>query len=370
MIKYDVIIIGAGCSGLSLAYRLLKTNKKVCIIEKSSKNKRVPKTWSYWDTYEHPFKHLESNHLSELFVNDKSIVKINCINNTYNSIDSGDFDKYIFDKIDQSENISIFFDANITNLEHTSTDIRIDTESDVFRTTYVFDSRPIQQHFTMYQVFLGYKVSKSNKDISAFLMDFQDSDEFNFVYVLPFQNNTILFETTYFTSKCFKADEMRDKLESYIQKSMGNEYTKISEEYGVIPMSSRITNSQYRTNWYKLGIPSGATRGSTGYTFINIQKQCDYYIDLINGNSSSDPFNTFTRRVLRYMDGVILQIIRDNPNKAQKIIYKMFQSNSSETLIKFLSDIPSFFDIIKIISNMPKLIFIKYALLSIFRKKI
>ena len=28
------IIIGAGCSGLSLAYRLLNTNKKVCVIEK------------------------------------------------------------------------------------------------------------------------------------------------------------------------------------------------------------------------------------------------------------------------------------------------------------------------------------------------
>ena len=43
MIKYDVIIIGAGCSGLSLAYRLLNTNKKVCVIEKFSKNKEFRK---------------------------------------------------------------------------------------------------------------------------------------------------------------------------------------------------------------------------------------------------------------------------------------------------------------------------------------
>ena len=70
------------------------------------------------------------------------------------------------------------------------------------------------------------------------------------------------------------------------------------------------------------------------------------------------------------MDGIILQIINDKPVEASKIIHRMFQKNNSVTLIKFLSDIPSFFDIIRIISNMPKMIFIKYAIVSFFRKKI
>ena len=186
MIKYDVIIIGAGCSGLSLAYRLLNTNKKVCVIEKFSKNKRVPKTWSYWNVYDHPFKNLEINHLSELFVRNDSMVKINCANNTYNSIDSLDFDKYIFDKISDSKNIDILFDTNITNLEHTGTDIRIDTEDNVFRTTYVFDSRPYKQEYSMYQVFLGYKISDANKDILPILMDFLSGALLLFLYLCIF----------------------------------------------------------------------------------------------------------------------------------------------------------------------------------------
>ena len=165
------------------------------------------------------------------------MVKINCANNTYNSIDSLDFDKYIFDKISDSENIDLLFDTNITNLEHTGVDIRIDTEDDVFRTTHVFDSRPYKQQYSMYQVFLGYKISHANKDIPAMLMDFQKSDDFNFVYVVPFSNDTILFETTYFTSNRYKADEMRDELDSYIKESVGGEYTKVSEEYVIIPMT-------------------------------------------------------------------------------------------------------------------------------------
>ena len=61
MKKYDIVIIGAGCSGLSLAYRLLNTNISVCILETGNKKNRIRKTWSYWDVYEHPFNNLENN---------------------------------------------------------------------------------------------------------------------------------------------------------------------------------------------------------------------------------------------------------------------------------------------------------------------
>ena len=35
---FDFIIIGAGCAGLSLAYRLADTKYKVCVLEKNSNN--------------------------------------------------------------------------------------------------------------------------------------------------------------------------------------------------------------------------------------------------------------------------------------------------------------------------------------------
>ena len=41
MIKYDVIIIGAGCSGLSLAYRLLNTNKKALDSYKIARKRKL-----------------------------------------------------------------------------------------------------------------------------------------------------------------------------------------------------------------------------------------------------------------------------------------------------------------------------------------
>ena len=40
--KYDYVIIGAGCAGLSLAYRMLNKDYKVCVIElESNINKKI-----------------------------------------------------------------------------------------------------------------------------------------------------------------------------------------------------------------------------------------------------------------------------------------------------------------------------------------
>ena len=53
---FDFIIIGAGCAGLSLAYRLADTKYKVCVLEKNSNNVVTNKNWSFWKTYNHPYE--------------------------------------------------------------------------------------------------------------------------------------------------------------------------------------------------------------------------------------------------------------------------------------------------------------------------
>ena len=41
--NYDYIIIGAGCAGLSLAYRLLNKNYTVCILESQENIMKIRK---------------------------------------------------------------------------------------------------------------------------------------------------------------------------------------------------------------------------------------------------------------------------------------------------------------------------------------
>ena len=59
MKEFDYIIIGGGCSGLSLAYELEITNKlkkkTLAIIEPREKYQK-DKTWSFWKVFDHNFE--------------------------------------------------------------------------------------------------------------------------------------------------------------------------------------------------------------------------------------------------------------------------------------------------------------------------
>ena len=58
MMHYDIVIIGAGCSGLSLAYEIVKQQKldqKIIIID-SKKEFVKDRTWSFWKILEHNFE--------------------------------------------------------------------------------------------------------------------------------------------------------------------------------------------------------------------------------------------------------------------------------------------------------------------------
>jgi lycopene beta-cyclase len=200
-------------------------------------------------------------------------------------------------------------------------------------------------------------------------MDFTQDNEFNFYYVIPFKDKSYLVEYTFFTPIIYTSDELEGNLNSYIKDTIG-EYNLIRSEYGVIPMSPRLPAQDQVKNVHKIGIISGATRASTGYTFLNIQKQSEFFANKINGIYSINPLLTFKAKILRKMDSILLRIIKNEPKEAKDIISNMFASNNDQVIIRFLSDIPSIFDILRIIINMPKLIFIKYAIKSLINKKI
>jgi lycopene beta-cyclase len=372
MKKYDIVIIGAGCSGLSLAHRLFNTNIKVCILESGNRENRIRKTWSYWDVYQHPFAILENNSLNNIYcIDNSSPIKLNCDKYNYKSIDSKQFDKYIFDKIDISKNIDIFFDTPVDELITEDKYIQIKSNNSIYRAKEVYDSRPHNIDASMYQVFLGYYINPISPidKVMPRLMDFTQDKEFSFYYVIPFEDNSCLVEYTFFTPTIHPSDELKKNLDSYIKDTMG-QYNLIRSEYGVIPMSPKLPALDLVKNVHKIGIRSGATRASTGYTFLNIQKQSEFFAKKIKGIHSKNPLLTIKAKILRKMDGILLRIIKNEPKQAKNIIFKMFTLNNDQTIIRFLSDIPSIFDILRIIINMPKLIFIKYAIKSLINRKI
>jgi len=372
MKDYDIVIIGAGCSGLSLAYRLIDSSFSVCVIDNKPRNNRIRKTWSYWNTYSHPFRDLEMEPNPQLKIKNNELTILNCSDYNYCSIDSYDFDEHVFAKIDSCTNIKLCFEKSINDIKEMSDGFHLNINNDTLKTKYIFDSRPNSKSGDMKQVFKGIFVEFKEplKDFVPSLMDFRNKDEFHFIYSLPIGGNRYLFESTYYSSTKKDKTKMTHDVHEYIKDNHNADYSVIRDEYGEIPLSTNVNFNNQDSNIIKIGIPAGSTRASTGYTFLNIQKQSDEYIKMLSGENFIDFPKTFKNRILRKMDNVLLMIIRDEPLKSMNILYNMFKKNSPNRTIRFLSDIPTILDILCIIWSMPKLLFIKYAIKSVTARKV
>jgi lycopene beta-cyclase len=178
-------------------------------------------------------------------------------------------------------------------------------------------------------------------------------------------NNTYLFESTYYTSLKKEQSEMTKEINKYIKENYQINYSVIREEYGEIPLTTNIRINNKNSKLTNIGIPAGSTRASTGYTFLNIQKQADEYIKKLAGEDYKEYSRTFKNVILRKMDNILLMIIKDRPVYSKSILFRLFERNEDNRIIRFLSDAPSIIDILIIIWNMPKIIFIKYAIKSL-----
>ena len=374
MKNFDIVIIGAGCSGLSLAYRLIDSSYKVCVIENTSRENRIRKTWSYWNTYSHPFRHLEMKPNRQLQIKNIENIILDCKDYNYCSIDSYDFDEHVFSKIDSSTNVEIIFKNSISDITELKDGFSLKTINDDehLKAQYIFDSRPNRTHAHMKQVFKGIFV-EFDEELNNFipsLMDFSNKSEFHFMYSLPISKNQYLFESTYYTSSKIDEVKMTDEVHAYIKDKYDIQYSVIREEYGEIPLSTNVNLNDKHSKIINIGIPAGSTRASTGYTFLNIQKQSDEYIKMLNGEKFIEYPKTLKNKILRKMDNLLLMIIRDEPLKSMNILFTMFKKNTNNRTIRFLSDIPTMVDILCIIWSMPKLLFIKYAIKSITTRKV
>ena len=351
MKEFDYVIIGGGCAGLSLAYELeindkLK-DKTLAIIEHRKDYKR-DKTWSFWKMFDHSFEDCVIKSWNNFTINTSEISQ-ELVNKTfpYQSIDSGRFYEKINFKLSNNPNINFFKNLNEINSQN----------SLCFNSVFKGESDKLElwQHFQGIEI----ETPKDIFDDEIFnLMDFNCDQRNNvhFFYTLPFSKNKALIETTWISS--LEDQSLLDydlQLENYIKNNLGIKNYKINfTEKGAIPLFYPSFENDEKNIF--IGSAGGMTRMSTGYTFLNIQEHSKYIVKNIDQIGKIKTFNLGKK--YQFLDKVFLRVLEKYPEKMPTIFYNMFK-NSSNTVIKFLSNKSNIFEDIKIISKMPKLIFIK-----------
>ena len=351
MKEFDFVIIGGGCAGLSLAYELEINNrlkdKTLAIIENRKEYKR-DRTWSFWKVFDHNFDDCVIKSWNNFTINtSESSHELRNKKFPYQSIDSGKFYNKISSKLSTNSNVSFYENLKEINSEN----------SIIFNSVFEkhLDKSNLWQHFQ------GIEIETTNKIFDEEIINLMDfncdqRNDVHFFYTLPFSKNKALVETTWLSD--LEDQSLMDydlQLENYIKNNLGIKNYKINfTEKGAIPLFyPSIKNDKKVIN---IGSAGGMTRLSTGYTFLNIQEHSKYIVKNIDKINEVKIFELGKK--YHFLDKVFLRVLKKYPEKMPKIFLNMFKT-SSNTIIKFLSNKSNLIEDIKIISKMPKLIFLK-----------
>ena len=351
MKEFDYIIIGGGCSGLSLAYELeinnKLENKTLAIIEPRLDYKR-DKTWSFWKVNPHNFEDCVKKSWKKFSVKTSTELNyIKCDATPYQSIDSHLFYKKINNELSKNKSIKFFKNINDLNTKN----------SFIFNSVLPVtdDTSKLWQHFYGLEI----EVEEDIFDDNTFsLMDFNCDQKNNvhFFYSLPFARNKALVETTWISRS--NNDHLKDyefQIQKYIIDNLRLKRYKINfREQGAIPLFyPSIVNTKNKIN---IGTAGGMTRLSTGYTFLNIQDKSKYIRKNIENIHNLKIYEI--KKKYKFLDKLFLKVVEKNPKKMPQIFFNMFNT-FAHSMIKFLSNKSNIFEDIIVILKMPKWIFIK-----------
>ena len=371
MKKYDYILAGGGCAGLSLVYHLLDSSLKdsnILILEPTLGE--VPnKTWCYWNTAALPI-HPEAARFSwnSFYLQQgKQQHQHGLENLSYYHLNSHDFYAHVLEKIKNFPNVH-FLKEEVSAIHCIDNEVQVVTKtSGTYNSSYVFDSRittDTTNQTILNQVFIGLRI-KSNTPIfnpgSMGLMDFDtpSSSGFDFIYTLPFSSQEALIEYTAYTSEAREEEALLSSLQAFLKQKFGElEYEITFQETGQIPMTSRVNQETSGNRHIQIGTAAGWTKPSTGYTFAQIQENCSQLVARLELGATQDLRFPRKSRFVFY-DNILLSIAHHWPKRLPGLFINLFSTSSPDLVFRFLAEKTSFWEELRLLSRLKFGIFLK-----------
>ncbi len=356
-IDFDIVIIGAGLSGLSLAIEITKRTKFTVLLLERKKKLQKDKNWCFWNYPKNIFttKYNNSWENIKIFANREEILKSDgCFK--YLRLSSDRFYDLSCKLLKNNKNCKIKFNSKIKKISEKNGFVKILVNDKTVTCKMLFNSIPkpiisneLKQHFLGLEVTSNKKVFNNREII---LMDFQENDKIiHFFYVLPFSKNKALIESTYFSKTVYNEKKYIKDIKRYLSKKYPNCYFNYGfKEKGVLPMYSNKAKSLSN-----LIIPIGQTSNwikiSTGYCFQNAFERSSQIVNDLIKNSKISSKQRFINKVL---DEIFCEFLSRYPGSAQNFFYSFFKYLNIKTIVFFLTEKQNFWDILKILKVLPK----------------
>ncbi|GAA4799294.1 lycopene cyclase family protein [Streptomyces ziwulingensis] len=362
MLDADIVIVGAGAAGLSLAHRLPAAGPdragrpvpSVALVSPPAGPLCPPRrTWCFWERGPGRFDAAVTASWEWLRVRgpDGAVVRRHIAPLRYKMIRSDDFEALVDHDLSSrtglrrvTATVGAVASRPDGTVEVRATDALGGTVD--LRARWVFDSRPPHRppaaRTRLLQHFRGWFVRTERPVFDPAVVDLMDfrtrqpAHGLSFGYVLPTGRRTALVEYTEFGPAPLTAGEYDLALEDYTRRVLGTGAAEIlSTEQGVIPMTDAVFARQAAGQVFRIGVAGGATRPSTGYTFAAVQRQTDAIAGAVRAGRRPVPPPAHAPRA-RLMDAVLLRALDSGRVDGPDLFFRLFDRVPPQRLLRFL----------------------------------
>jgi lycopene beta-cyclase len=203
-------------------------------------------------------------------------------------------------------------------------------------------------------------------DTTATFMDFTVSQNGNtrFMYVLPLDRKTALFEYTLFSKDLLPYEDYEDAIKTYLNDKGFIDYEIIEKEKGSIPMTSFEFSKLNSKHILNIGTAGGWTKSSTGYTFKKTSKKTKDLTAFLKRENNLSLFSKKTK--YWFYDLIFLDVLAKHNDEGADLFSSMFNNAKTTTIFKFLDEDSTVIEDLKVILSVPSKRFIQAFLKRLF----
>ncbi len=373
----DIVILGGGCAGLSLARRLATARCKARVIVVEPRSAYTDdRSWCFWaPSHDHAESHLVAQSWKQWRFSTLSgqTQTHEHPGMRYHYIRSQDFYDDACARIASHDAIEMKMGVRAQDVRRDSERYLVETDQGVLSTNAVVDTRslPGESPALLYQCFLGLEIAhpplRPEQAHVAGLMEAMDCDRdgFHFLYVLPLGSERSLIEVTRFAQDRIDPETLRGQLDDQIIRLHGAATQCLRTESGVLPMG--LTHAIPATSGPQhvyAGLAGGALRPASGYAFQRIQhwaEACTVSILSDRGVIGHPP----EPMIRGLMDQVFLHALRAEPRRGADFFMALAKRLSPDAFVRFMSDTATFGDKVSVISALPPAPFLKAVWTSV-----
>jgi lycopene beta-cyclase len=340
------------------------------------KDKGNDRTWCYWENGKGEWDDILYKSWSHIFFGSKTLSKTITISPfDYKMIRSERFYKLLWDSINLKPNIT-FIEDTVDSFTELNEGVEVFSKKGNYLCAKLFNSLPnpevyqsqkkypvLQQHFVGW--FVKTKEDTFDDSLATF-MDFSVAQKRNtrFMYVLPIDKRTALFEYTLFSKELLPYTEYEDAIKTYLTGKGIIDYIIIETEKGSIPMTSFEFSKLNSKHVLNIGTAGGWTKASTGYTFKKTSKKTKELITFLKNETDLSQFSKKTKYWI--YDLIFLDVLANYNEEGAALFSSMFKKADTKLIFRFLDEESTLREDLKIILSVPPKRFTQVLLKRLF----